>query len=185
MSQPELTAVELARQNGVDTAIFELVNELNPGQPLQWDIEDIGAIRDEIAALLVRKGCCTLHEFYPYLELYDEDKPFLTHQEVEVWACCDDDDMLAAFHYSTDLGNCNIDNDEGDGTMFDVRDIPLAEGMTPAVKWTTTTGQHGSITSEDTSGREAHAAIIRHAIEQGWLTQDGLTIPEGDVPEGE
>lgn len=176
MSRQELTLAELQRQNTVDEAIFHLVNSLNPGPNLEWDIEDIGAIRDEVAALLVRKGCCTEHEFYPYLELYDPDKPFLSHQGVDVWTCCDDDDMQATFHYSTSLDNCNIDNDDGFGSMFDVRDIPLAEGMTPANTWTTTTSEHGSISSEDTAGREAHAAIIRYAIEKGWLTQKGLEV---------
>lgn len=179
MSREELTPKELARQQKVDTAIFDLVNSLNPGQPLAWDIEDISVIRDEIAVLLVRKGCCTEHEFYPYLELYDPDKPWLSHQSVDVWTCCDDDEMEAAFSYSVNLGNCNIDYPEDDGTMFDVRDIPLAEGMAPANTWRTTTTTHGSITSEDSAGREAHAAIIRHAIEQGWLTQEGLNLPEG------
>ncbi|MCK6625563.1 MAG: hypothetical protein L6R45_10355 [Anaerolineae bacterium] len=185
MSREELTPEELARQQKVDTAIFDLVNSLNPGQPLAWDIEDISVIRDEIAELLVRKGCCTEHEFYPYLELYDPDKPWLSHQSVDVWICCDDDEMDAAFHYTTSLSNCNIDYDEGDGTMFDVRDISIPGEMTPAVKWTTTTGQYGSVTSEDTSGREAHAAIIRYAIEQGWLHQDGLTDPEKEPEEAE
>jgi hypothetical protein len=182
VSRQELTAEELERQQEIDTAIFDLVNDLNPGEPLEWDIEDIGAIRDEIAALLVRKGCCTAHEFYPYLEINEEedpDKPFLSHQGVDVWTCVDDDEMEASFHYSTSLDFCNIDNFDAFDHQFDVRDIPLAEGMTPAHTWKETRINqfHGS-SSEETTGREAHAAIIRYAIEQGWLTQDGLNVPE-------
>ncbi|MCQ3980733.1 MAG: hypothetical protein DPW09_45615, partial [Anaerolineae bacterium] len=106
----------------------------------------------------------------------DEDAPFVFHQGVTIWTCVDDDDMAAAFHYTTNLDNANIDYDEGDGTQFDVRDIPHPPEMTPAVTWKTTTSDYGSITSEDSGGREAHAALIRYAIEQGWLTQDGLKL---------
>ncbi|MBE7553136.1 MAG: hypothetical protein HS126_18845 [Anaerolineales bacterium] len=109
----------------------------------------------------------------------DPNKPFLEHQGVTVWTCVDDDDMEANFHYTTNLGNANTDNPEPyEDTQFDVRDIPLAEGMTPANTWTTTKSEYGSISSEDTAGREAHAAIIRYAIDRGWLTQDGLKEDE-------
>lgn len=177
-----LTNAEAERQDIVDNAIMELIEQLNPGEPLEWDIEDIATVRAEIAAILVKKGRCTEHEFYPYLEINrdedDPDKPFLSYQGVDVWICWDDDEMQAAFHYTTDLGNGNIDNDDCNGTMFDVREIPHPDSLESAVTWRTTTSEYGSISSEDTAGRDAHANIIRFAIAAGWLTQDGLKLPE-------
>lgn len=179
MSWEELTLAELQRQNTVDEAIFHLVNSLNPGPNLEWDIEDIGAIRDEVAALLVRKGVCTAHEFYPYLELYDPDKPWLSYLGVDVWICVDDDDFEASFHYTTDLSNANIDNPEPyEDTQFDVREIPHYDDIPPASIWTEIKGEHGRISSESSNGREAHEAIIRYAIEQHWLTEAGLKVPD-------
>lgn len=44
---------------------------------------------------------------------------------------------------------------ERDEECFDIRSIPEAEGMDPA----------------------DHEAVLRYAIEQGWLTQMGLVLP--------
>lgn len=65
----ELTSQQIERQDFVDNAIFELINELNPSEKeLEWDIEIIGEIRDAIQSQLVEKGFCTEQDFYPYIE---------------------------------------------------------------------------------------------------------------------
>lgn len=97
---------------------------------------------------------------------------FLEHQGVIVFRCNDDSDMLTACHYTTDPSNCNIDYPEGE-TMFDVREIPHPETMPPAAYFV----QVGNFQSEQIN-EAAHPAIIRYAIEQGWLTEEGLAVPE-------
>ena len=65
----ELTVRMIERQDFVDNAIFELVNELIPSEKkMEWDIRIIGEIRDAIQSQLVEKGFCTEQEFYPYIE---------------------------------------------------------------------------------------------------------------------
>lgn len=65
----ELTKQQIKRQDFVDNAIFDLINELIPSEKeLEWDIEAIGEIRDAIQSQLVEKGFCTEQEFYPYIE---------------------------------------------------------------------------------------------------------------------
>ena len=65
----ELTKQQIERQDFVDNAIFELINELIPSEKeMEWDIEAIGEIRDALQSQLVAKGICTEQEFYPYIE---------------------------------------------------------------------------------------------------------------------
>ena len=65
----ELTARQIERQDFVDNAIFELINELIPSdKEMDWDIEAIGEIRDSIQSQLVSRGFCSEQEFYPYIE---------------------------------------------------------------------------------------------------------------------
>lgn len=65
----ELTAQQIERQDFVDNAIFDLINELIPSEKeMDWDIETIGEIRDAIQSQLVKRGFCTGQEFYPYIE---------------------------------------------------------------------------------------------------------------------
>ena len=65
----ELTDHQIARQDFVDNAIFDLINELIPSdKEMEWDIEVIGEVRDVIQAMLVGRGICTEQEFYPYIE---------------------------------------------------------------------------------------------------------------------
>ena len=64
-----LTEQQIERQDFVDNAIFDLINELIPsGKEMEWDIETIGEIRDAIQSQLVERGFCTEQEFYPYIE---------------------------------------------------------------------------------------------------------------------
>ena len=64
----ELTGQQIERQDFVDNAIFNLINELIPsGKEMEWDIDSIGEIRDSIQSQLVEKGFCTEKEFYPYI----------------------------------------------------------------------------------------------------------------------
>ena len=64
----ELTEQQIKRQDFVDNAIFELINELFPSdKEVEWDIEAIGEIRDAIQSQLVTRGLCTEQEFYPYI----------------------------------------------------------------------------------------------------------------------
>lgn len=65
----ELTDQQIARQDIVDNAIYDLINELIPSdKEMDWDINAIGEIRDAIQAQLVGRGFCTEQEFYPYIE---------------------------------------------------------------------------------------------------------------------
>ena len=65
----ELTDQQIARQDFVDNAIYDLINELIPSdKEMEWDIEVIGEVRDVIQAMLVGRGICTEQEFYPYIE---------------------------------------------------------------------------------------------------------------------
>ena len=64
----ELTGQQIKRQDFVDNAIFNLINELIPSKKeMDWNIEAIGAIRDSIQSQLVERGFCTEQEFYPYI----------------------------------------------------------------------------------------------------------------------
>lgn len=64
----ELTDQQIARQDCVDNAIYDLINELIPSdKEMDWDIEAIGAVRDAIQSKLVERGLCTEQEFYPFI----------------------------------------------------------------------------------------------------------------------
>ena len=65
----ELTDQQISRQDFVDNAIHDLINELIPSdKEMEWDIEVIGEVRDVIQAMLVGRGICTEQEFYTYIE---------------------------------------------------------------------------------------------------------------------
>ncbi len=64
-----LTAQQIERQDFVDNAIYNLINELIPSnKEMEWNIEAIAEIRDAFQAQLVERGICTAQEFYPYIE---------------------------------------------------------------------------------------------------------------------
>lgn len=65
----ELTALELDRQDYVDNQIHSLIVALAPEKALiPWNIEMIGAIRDELKTWIVDKlGLCEEEAFYPYV----------------------------------------------------------------------------------------------------------------------
>ena len=65
----ELIDQQISRQDFVDNAIYDLINELIPSdKEMEWDIEVIGEVRDVIQAMFVGRGICTEQEFYPYIE---------------------------------------------------------------------------------------------------------------------
>jgi len=69
MEYIELTKKQIERQDFVDGAIFELLQDLNPTeQKFDWDIEMIGDIRDIILYFIKKKTNCSEQEFYPYIE---------------------------------------------------------------------------------------------------------------------
>lgn len=69
VSNMSLTEQQIERQDFVDNAIFNLINELIPSsKEMEWDIELIGEVRDAILTKLVEKGFCSEQEFYPYIE---------------------------------------------------------------------------------------------------------------------
>ena len=63
----ELTAEQLDRQDVVDAGCHMLIEELNPTfKEIDWDIEDIGRIRDVVQDIIVNKlKLCIEEEFYP------------------------------------------------------------------------------------------------------------------------
>jgi len=64
----ELTRRQIERQDFVDNAIYNLINELIPSdKKMEWDIDAIGEIRDAIQSQLVERGMCTEQAFYPYI----------------------------------------------------------------------------------------------------------------------
>lgn len=64
-----LTSRQIERQDMVDNKIMELLQDINPSnQPLVWDIDIIGEIRDSIEQYFLSKGICTEEEFYPIAE---------------------------------------------------------------------------------------------------------------------
>ena len=66
----ELTKQQINRQDFVDNQIFELVQKfLSPAKQIDWDIEIIGTIRDEIRKQLVGKKLINERQFYPFLKI--------------------------------------------------------------------------------------------------------------------
>ena len=62
----ELTDEQIARQDLVDNAIFNLLNEIKPNNvELDWNIELIGNVRDCIQKEFVERNICSTQEFYP------------------------------------------------------------------------------------------------------------------------
>jgi hypothetical protein len=59
---------ETERQDCVDNLIFELINAVVPEDvEVDWDIEDIGEIRDVLEGIIVDKlNLMTSYDFYPY-----------------------------------------------------------------------------------------------------------------------
>ncbi len=66
----QLTNLEISRQDYVDGIIFKLIQSLNPTkQPIEWNIEMIGDIRDTIEDWIVTNmNICTEKDFYPFIE---------------------------------------------------------------------------------------------------------------------
>jgi len=65
----ELTLEQIERQDFVDNAIYDLLNEVAPSDhEIPWNIEMIGDVRDIIQTKLVERGICTAQEFYPFIE---------------------------------------------------------------------------------------------------------------------
>jgi len=68
-SNMELTQKQIKRQDYVDNAIYELLQSLNPTERfIDWDIEMIGDLRDEIQFYIMNKTNCLEQDFYPYIE---------------------------------------------------------------------------------------------------------------------
>jgi hypothetical protein len=65
-----LSSLQTSRQDYVDGTIFKMIQSLNPTpQPIEWDIEMLGDIRDTVEDWVVNKlKMCTAKEFYPYVE---------------------------------------------------------------------------------------------------------------------
>ncbi len=74
----ELTKKQLERQDFVDNAIFDLIKELIPedkAENLQWDIEMIAEVREEIENFVVgRKNLISEEEFYPCVKTIKTSK---------------------------------------------------------------------------------------------------------------
>ncbi|MFA5354518.1 MAG: hypothetical protein WC291_09845 [Thermodesulfovibrionales bacterium] len=64
---PSLTQEQLDRQDWVDNGIHGLLEELT-GKEVDWDIEDIGLIRDAFKEVIVDRGMImTEQQFYPFI----------------------------------------------------------------------------------------------------------------------
>lgn len=57
---------DIQRQDFVDNAIFDLIQQLNPTEKnIDWNIEAIGNVRDVIKHYFCDADICTETEFYP------------------------------------------------------------------------------------------------------------------------
>ena len=64
-----LTNKQIERQDFVDNKIMQLLQDLSlTYEPLVWNIDIIGEIRDSIEQYFLSKGICTEEEFYPTAE---------------------------------------------------------------------------------------------------------------------
>ncbi len=65
----ELLKTQLARQDWVDNAIFQLMQDINPSDTeIDWNIELIGTIRDSIQQIFVGDlKICNEQDFYPFI----------------------------------------------------------------------------------------------------------------------
>lgn len=64
-----LSEEQINRQDFVDNSIFQLIKELNPtNKKIEWNIEEIGSVRDCILRLFLSKNLCKEKDFYPYIE---------------------------------------------------------------------------------------------------------------------
>lgn len=62
----EMSDDQIRRQDFVDNAIFELINQTNPTKrQIPWDIEMIGNIRDSLVSELQNKLGISEFEIYP------------------------------------------------------------------------------------------------------------------------
>lgn len=66
----ELTRKQINREDFVDNAIYNLLQELNPtSRIIEWNIELIGKVRDSIIEVIVNDlEICDENTFYPYIE---------------------------------------------------------------------------------------------------------------------
>jgi hypothetical protein len=71
-----LSDIQISRQDHVDNQIFQLLQTISPSQqPIEWNIEMIGDIRDTIEMWIVDKmKVCTEKDFYPYVEEENGDQ---------------------------------------------------------------------------------------------------------------
>lgn len=65
-----LSKEQIKRQDLVDNAIFQLIQEINPcNTDITWNIELIGAIRDTVQTIFVENlALCNEETFYPFLK---------------------------------------------------------------------------------------------------------------------
>lgn len=63
----EFSSEQVARQDDVDNAIHELINRVSL-EPVEWDIEFIGEVRDVIHRWLVDKYGQPAEMFYPFID---------------------------------------------------------------------------------------------------------------------
>jgi len=66
----ELTEEQIRRQDFVDSAIYQLIQMINPANKnIEWDIEMIGEVRDAIRYWIVERMKITDEQtFYPYID---------------------------------------------------------------------------------------------------------------------
>ena len=62
----QLTARQIERQDCVDNAIFNLIQELSP-VPVEWDMEIIAEVREVIFEYLKEKIKLSEMQFYPFI----------------------------------------------------------------------------------------------------------------------
>ncbi|HXV44669.1 MAG TPA: hypothetical protein VEC96_16530 [Anaerolineae bacterium] len=92
-----------------------------------------------------------------------EPELLLEHEGVSIYYTYRDNAMVSTYNFTVNEAYDHSEGDWGDADatyIFDWTDIPLAPGIQP-----------GGWQKED---------AIRYAIEQGWLTEEGVNLP-GEV----
>ncbi len=66
-----LTDKQLQRQDFVDNAVFDLIQQVNPTKKkIKWNIEFIAYVRDSLESLFVeRMKICDKQKFYPSIKI--------------------------------------------------------------------------------------------------------------------
>ncbi|MBE7473170.1 MAG: hypothetical protein DPW09_33345 [Anaerolineae bacterium] len=121
----------------------------------------MAALRQNIADMQANLGRLEVYvqDVEKSLRAEDDDEPDLLYivlaSGLEIYHVLHDD-CISPNWYTVDPDNNDLDFDNGSGTQFDIRDIASAAHPVQL---------------------EGHPALLNYAVQQGWLTEEGLKLP--------